>query len=167
MIVLDLHSEQFPQYDRLHQYFGQPYIWCMLHNFGGTLGMFGSLTILNEVLKQSSTCTTKLNLILQRPFTARKAINSTMIGTGLTPEGINQNYVVYDLMSEMAWRSEPINLTAWVDHYINRRYGKFDINVSEAWQILKNTIYDFQGLENIRGKYAISRTPSLNINTWV
>lgn len=49
MIVLDLHSEQFPQYNRLQQYFGQPYIWCMLHNFGGTLGMFGSLDIINEV----------------------------------------------------------------------------------------------------------------------
>jgi alpha-N-acetylglucosaminidase len=36
-----------------------------------------------------------------------------MVGTGLTPEGINQNYVVYDLMNEMAWRMEPTNLTEW------------------------------------------------------
>lgn len=49
MIVLDLQSEQFPQYGRLPQYFGQPYIWCMLHNFGGTLGNFGSISILNQV----------------------------------------------------------------------------------------------------------------------
>lgn len=49
MIILDLQSEQFPQYQRLDQYFGQPYIWCMLHNFGGTLGMFGSVNKINEV----------------------------------------------------------------------------------------------------------------------
>lgn len=49
MIILDLQSEQFPQFHRLDQYFGQPYIWCMLHNFGGTLGMFGSVDIINEV----------------------------------------------------------------------------------------------------------------------
>jgi alpha-N-acetylglucosaminidase len=36
-----------------------------------------------------------------------------MIGTGLTPEGINQNYVMYDLMNDMAWRAEPVNLTEW------------------------------------------------------
>lgn len=49
MIILDLQSEEFPQFDRLQQYFGQPYIWCMLHDFGGTLGMFGSASIVNEV----------------------------------------------------------------------------------------------------------------------
>lgn len=49
MIVLDLQSEQFPQYKRLNSYYGQPFIWCMLHNFGGTLGMFGSAEIINHV----------------------------------------------------------------------------------------------------------------------
>jgi alpha-N-acetylglucosaminidase len=49
MIVLDLQSEQWPQYNRLEEYFGQPFIWCMLHDFGGTLGMFGSSSIVNEV----------------------------------------------------------------------------------------------------------------------
>lgn len=49
MIVLDLQSEQFPQFARLDQYFGQPYIWCMLHNFGGTLGMHGSAYVINTV----------------------------------------------------------------------------------------------------------------------
>lgn len=38
-----------------------------------------------------------------------------MVGTGLTPEGINQNYVIYDLMNEMAYRQEPVNLDKWLD----------------------------------------------------
>ncbi|KAJ8976546.1 hypothetical protein NQ317_011809 [Molorchus minor] len=109
MIILDLQSEQFPQYDRLQQYFGQPYIWCMLHDFGGTLGVFGSVNKINEnVLK------------------ARSENGSTMIGTGLTPEGINQNYVIYDLMIESAWRTSPSNLTEWFRNYTIRRYGKTD-----------------------------------------
>lgn len=49
MLVLDLQSEQFPQYDKLDSFFGQPFIWCMLHNFGGNLGMFGSLDTINKV----------------------------------------------------------------------------------------------------------------------
>lgn len=36
-----------------------------------------------------------------------------MIGTGLTPEGINQNYVIYDLMNEMAYREQPVDLHQW------------------------------------------------------
>lgn len=38
---------------------------------------------------------------------------STMVGTGLTPEGINQNYVIYELMNEMAYRHEPVDLDDW------------------------------------------------------
>jgi alpha-N-acetylglucosaminidase len=36
-----------------------------------------------------------------------------MIGTGLTPEGINQNYVIYELMSEMSYRQKPVDLNSW------------------------------------------------------
>lgn len=55
MIVLDLQSERSPQYQNLEQYFGQPFIWCMLHNFGGTLGMFGSSTMVNYVKERLRT----------------------------------------------------------------------------------------------------------------
>lgn len=68
---------------------------------------------------------------------ARNEANSTMIGTGLTPEGINQNYVIYDLMTESAWRTEPANLTEWFTNYTIRRYGRRDEYVIHAWQILK------------------------------
>lgn len=59
-----------------------------------------------------------------------------MIGTGLTPEGINQNYVIYDLMSESAWRTEPANLTEWFGNYATRRYGSENDNATKAWQLL-------------------------------
>lgn len=49
MLVLDLQSETNPQYERMHSFYGQPFVWCMLHNFGGTLGMHGSVEILNTV----------------------------------------------------------------------------------------------------------------------
>lgn len=49
MLVLDLQSENYPQYNRTFSFYGQPFIWCMLHNFGGTLGMHGSVEIVNTV----------------------------------------------------------------------------------------------------------------------
>ncbi|XP_019869877.2 alpha-N-acetylglucosaminidase isoform X2 [Aethina tumida] len=149
MIVLDLQSEEFPQYERLDQYFGQPYIWCMLHNFGGTLGMFGSVDILN-----------------QRPIDARNSENSTMIGTGITMEGINQNYVIYEFMIENMWRQEPVNKSQWFNDYARRRYGKDNAIASKAWSILMDSVYNFKGLERIRGHYAITRSPRNNIETW-
>lgn len=36
-----------------------------------------------------------------------------MVGIGVTMEGLNPNYVLYDLMLEMGWREEPADLTVW------------------------------------------------------
>lgn len=55
-------------------------------------------------------------LTIQRVIDARKFPNSTMIGTGLTMEGIDQNYVVYDNMLEMGWRNEAPDLNKWYSY---------------------------------------------------
>lgn len=81
MIVLDLNSEQSPVWSRTKSYFGKPFIWCLLHNYGGTRGIYGNLYNIGS-----------------SPVNARNAPGSTMIGVGMTPEAIEHNPVVYDLM---------------------------------------------------------------------
>ena len=49
----------------------------------------------------------------QGPSEGRKFPNSTMIGIGMTMEGINQNEVNYEFFSETSWMPEPRNATAW------------------------------------------------------
>ncbi|KAJ9597696.1 hypothetical protein L9F63_011450, partial [Diploptera punctata] len=153
MIILDLQSELSPQYKRLHSYYGQPFIWCMLHNFGGTLGLYGAVNNVNQV-----------QLAL---FDGRGLENGTMIGTGLTPEGINQNYVMYDFMNEMAWRTEPANLTEWFTSYAIRRYGGENEHADNAWQLLKSGVYSYTGMRRVRGKYIICHRPSTRLRSWV
>jgi len=55
MIVLDLFSEVYPMYITTNFFYGQPFIWCMLHNFGGTLEMYGVLETVNKVNMYSIT----------------------------------------------------------------------------------------------------------------
>ena len=43
MIVLDLYAEIQPIWMKTNSFYGQPFIWCMLHNFGGNIGMHGTL----------------------------------------------------------------------------------------------------------------------------
>lgn len=52
ILVLDLQADKFPRYIGTSSFYGQPFIWCMLHNFGGTLGMHGSFDGVNEVIVQ-------------------------------------------------------------------------------------------------------------------
>ncbi|XP_039286739.1 alpha-N-acetylglucosaminidase isoform X2 [Nilaparvata lugens] len=147
MIVLDLHAELFPQYETFDSFFGQPFIWCMLHNFGGTLGLQGSAENLNL-----------------GPFKARIFANSSMIGTGLTPEGINQNYIVYDIMSEVGYRQKPMDLNLWFQQYSIRRYGVDNKFSKEMWTLLKNSIYSYNGPVSLHGKYILVHQPSLKLS---
>ncbi|XP_044735480.1 alpha-N-acetylglucosaminidase-like [Chrysoperla carnea] len=146
LLILDLMSELFPQYKLMDNYFGHYFIWCMLHNFGGTLGNFGSIPNINKGI-----------------FDARTYNGSTMIGAGLTPEGILQNYVVYDFMVDMFWRPNSVNLSEWFTEYIGRRYGQIEQHSNNAWQILKAGIYNYTGTVHLHGAYVYNIKPSTKL----
>lgn len=150
ILVLDLQSEQHPQYERTFSYYGQPYIWCMLHNFGGTLDIHGSFSTVN-----------------QRVTYARGLANSTMVGVGITPEGIFQNYIMYDFALKQAWDSRVYDLEQWVNEYARRRYGVRDERIDMAMQVLRRSAYSYIGLDKISGRYAVCRRPSPSFSSMV
>ncbi|KAM3733923.1 hypothetical protein ACB098_11G174400 [Castanea mollissima] len=125
MIVLDLYADVKPIWKNSSHFYGTPYVWCMLHNFGGNIEMYGIF-----------------DAISSGPVDARVSKNSTMVGVGMCMEGIEQNPVVYELMSEMAFRSEKVQLLEWLKSYSYRRYGKAIHQVEAAWEILYHTIYN-------------------------
>ncbi|XP_052092160.1 alpha-N-acetylglucosaminidase-like isoform X1 [Mytilus californianus] len=125
MIVLDLFSEVSPIYTYTESYYGQPYIWCMLHDFGGTMELYGALDSINT-----------------GPFEGRNMTNSTMVGLGLTPEGIYQNEVIYEFFMENVWRKQPRDITKWISDFTRKRYGKYNKFVDLAWQYLKTSVYN-------------------------
>ena len=125
MIILDLYSESHPVWNRTEAYYGKPWIWNMLHNFGGNVSMFG-----------------RMKNVAEYPSAALHDPNSgKMMGIGLTPEGIEQNPALYELMLENVWRDEPIDTDEWLKGYAKRRYGAINSSINEAWGILKNTVY--------------------------
>ncbi|KAK9107947.1 hypothetical protein Syun_023958 [Stephania yunnanensis] len=125
LIVLDLFAEVKPIWITSEQFYGVPYIWCMLHNFAGNIEMYGVL-----------------DAIASGPVEARKSENSTMVGLGMSMEGIEQNPVVYDLMAEMAFQHEKLDVKMWIGLYPKRRYGKVHSLILESWNILYHTVYN-------------------------
>ncbi|CAG5128828.1 unnamed protein product [Candidula unifasciata] len=125
MIILDLCAETLPVYQRVQSYYGQPFIWCMLHNFGGTMELYGAVDNINK-----------------GPFIARAFPNSTMIGIGLAPEGIHQNEVIYEFMTENAWRTAPRDVQQWVVSFAQQRYGVNNTALNTAWQLLMKNVYN-------------------------
>ncbi len=74
--------------------------------------------------------------IFQDVFSSRKNYSS-MIGIGLTPEGIEQNDIIYDFMMETTWYTSPVDLDIWVSNYTHRRYGFVDEDLINAWHLLQ------------------------------
>lgn len=126
MIILDLWSETNPAWNKTEAYYGKPWIWCMLQNFGGNIGLFGRM---NNVANDPANA-------LHNPDAGK------MRGIGLTPEGTEQNPALYALMLENVWRDKPIDLDNWLKEYAHRRYGKPNADVNAAWTILRNTVYN-------------------------
>ncbi|MBK0379695.1 alpha-N-acetylglucosaminidase [Mucilaginibacter segetis] len=125
MIILDLWSENHPVWKTNNAYYGKPWIWCMLLNFGGNISMYG-----------------RMDVVAQEPAKALKSPEANKIsGIGLTPEAIEQNPVMYELMLENAWTDQPIDAAEWLKGYAWRRYGSKNQYADKAWEILHHTVY--------------------------
>lgn len=133
MLVLDLYSENRPQWGnsestwyRKEGFNGHDWAFCMLLNFGGNVGMFGKLQhVVDEYYK--ARCT---------------SFKSTMKGVGLTMEGIENNPVMYELVSELPWRDAKFAWKEWLHDYVEARYGNINNGkVHDAWLLLARSVY--------------------------
>lgn len=125
MIILDLFSEEFPVWQQTKAFYGKQWVWNMLQNFGDRCAMFG-----------------RMSNVANDPATALADPSSgSLVGVGLTPEAIEQNPAVFELMMENVWSKTPIDLDNWLKGYILRRYGGSNDALIAAWGVLKNTVY--------------------------
>lgn len=126
MLLLDLAAEIEPVWKRTNAFYGKPWIWNMLHNFGGNVNLFG-----------------RMDGVAAGPAAALNDKSSgKMWGIGLTMEAIEQNPVLYELMMEHTWRTEPITLDTWLPKYVLNRYATNSSDLVNAWQILRQTVYN-------------------------
>jgi hypothetical protein len=109
----------------------------MLGNFGERPGLFGRLPAAATA----------------PPLALASSVPGTMVGTGMTPEGINTNPIVYNLYAVMCWRGAAApDLDVWVQQYYRRRYGlslkgsgggrgATEAAAARAWGLLQRSVY--------------------------
>lgn len=126
MIVLDLNTDYEPIWKRTEAFYGKPWIWNMLHNYGGNNSLFGRI---EAVATQPAEA-------LNDPKSGR------MVGIGLTMEAIEQTPVLYELMTQNTWQKKPIDLNQWLPGYLFNRYGVKSQDALDAWQTLRTTVFN-------------------------
>jgi len=123
-VLLDMFDEVDSEWDKFQHfsYFGAPFIWSVLHNFGGNTGLWGDLGLLNRA-----------------PF---EAFKYGAIGTGAAPEGIDQNPIYYQLVADVNWMISPLeSIEDYSVQYSNERYGIRHSGFQRAWRLLTRSVY--------------------------
>jgi alpha-N-acetylglucosaminidase len=127
MLILDLYSESQPQWQRTKSYFGKPWIWCQLHDFGGNMGLYGQIMNLTH-----------------NPIQALNQSDS-LVGFGLTMEGQEGNEILYDLLLDQAWSGTPIDTRVYFRYWVTSRYAGNNSIPGElytAWDTMRKTLYN-------------------------
>ena len=135
IVVLDLASEIKPNWGdpetpsktkREDGYAPHDWMFCMLLNFGGNVGLHG-----------------RLDNVIGGYYKAKDSkYGKDMTGFGLTPEGIENNPVMYELLPELIWREDRVSRDGWLKEYALARYGANNADVNAAWKSLGATIYN-------------------------
>jgi alpha-N-acetylglucosaminidase len=153
MIILDLYSEAHPVWNRFPStggdkggaYYGKPWIWNMLHNFGGNISLWGRMT----------------NAAKDPAAALHDKSSGKMQGIGLTMEGIEQNPALYHLMLENVWSSDGVDVAGWLPQYTMQRYGVKNDSINKAWSILERSVYN-GGLGEGGNESIIVSRPTIN-----
>eukprot|EP01061_Rhynchopus_euleeides_P037999 TRINITY_DN6534_c0_g1_i1.p1 TRINITY_DN6534_c0_g1~~TRINITY_DN6534_c0_g1_i1.p1 ORF type:complete len:676 (+),score=228.04 TRINITY_DN6534_c0_g1_i1:158-2029(+) len=165
LLVLDLFSESRPLFPSNGGYFGKPFVWCLLHNFGGRPGVYGNLRSAYHDIITS----------MAQPVTS-------LAGLGISMEATGSNPIIYDMVLDMAWQGTGLNdaplqplwgkknpaipidsLYAWEGRWVASRYGGGGSGgggVEAAWQLLLHTVYEYD-IEPDTAKWRIYNRPSM------
>ncbi|CAI5441685.1 unnamed protein product [Caenorhabditis angaria] len=125
LIILDLYAEIEPSWSSTNSFYGHYFVWCLLHNFGGTREIRGNLKQIDKgyqlgIMKNSK----------------------NMIGGGLTMEAIDQNYIIYQFMIDRMWTDNIISINNWLKIYSESRYSTKSELAHKLWSLLAQTFYD-------------------------
>ena len=143
ILILDLFSECRPMWGipsiwkREKGYEQHDWLFCMIENFGGNVGLHGRMDqLLNNFY-----------------LTKNNPLAVHLKGIGLTMEGSENNPVMFELMCELPWRPEKFTKEEWLKEYISARYGSYDETIAKAWSILANGIYNCPFGNNQQGPH--------------
>lgn len=132
MIILDLANEypehvwNIEQVWKKHEgYSGKQWVFSYVPNFGGKTPYTGYLDMYATGAIEA----------LNSPY------SENLIGFGSAPEGIENNEVVYELLGDMGWAHEEIDLDQWMKEYSEARYGNYPEKVKEGWKLLRESVF--------------------------
>lgn len=133
MLILDLATDynKYVYYnefgwDYFDGFYGKMWVYSVIPNMGG-----------------KSVWTGVLDYYVNGHLTAIKdPKKGNMAGIGMAPEGFENDELLFELYTDVFWKSTETNLEDWLRNYAINRYGAYPTRVQEAWVLLRQTAYN-------------------------
>lgn len=124
-LLLDYYCERMEVWQKTRSYYGVPFIWCYLGNFGGNTFLAGNLEDINAKVEN-----------------ALGTAGSNLRGIGSTLEGFDCNPFIYQYVFEKAWDFDlHKDVDAYAFRLADRRVGAESRGGRSAWKDLLSKIY--------------------------
>ncbi len=147
MVIIDLANESYAGWKKHEGFYGKPWIYSTINNYGGNSQLGGNLPFLAS----------------DAPAMLANPKKGNVAGFGISPEGIENNEVVYELLTQMAWTSKEVNIKSYWEEYTLQRYGQTDNDINEAWLSLLGSVYS-KNNEHALNLYQARPLYSSNVN---
>ena len=124
-ILLDYYCERMEVWRKTQSYYGIPFIWCYLGNFGGNTFLAGNIKEVSDLIEG-----------------AFAEAGPSFKGLGSTLEGFDCNPFMYQFIFEKAWdMPQHQDLDSWATSLARMRAGVDNAEAAAAWKELFDEIY--------------------------
>lgn len=106
-------------------FYGKPWVYSVIPNMGGKSGMTGILSFYANGHLEA----------LASPHKGR------LEAFGMAPEGIENNEVIYELLTDAGWSDRPIDVEQWLSGYSASRYGSCPDGMDAFWKGTLRSVY--------------------------
>ena len=124
MTMLDYYCEYKEMWREHEGFYGLPFIWCYLGNFGGNTNVQGRVKEAGERIER-----------------ALKECGDNLVGIGSTLEGLDVQQFPYEYILEKAWDFAKTDEQV-INELADRHAGRVSQPVREAWKLLYNQVLD-------------------------
>ena len=124
MTMLDYYCEYKEMWREHEGFYGQPFIWCYLGNFGGNTNVQGRV-------KEAG----------QRIERALAECGDNLVGIGSTLEGLDVQQFPYEYILEKAWNFAKTDEQV-INELADRHAGTVSQPAREAWRLLYDSVLD-------------------------
>ena len=124
MTMLDYYCEYKEMWRDHEGFYGQPFIWCYLGNFGGNTNVQGRIKEAGERLER-----------------ALQECGPSLVGIGSTLEGLDVQQFPYEYILEKAWDIAKTDQQV-INELADRHAGRKSDSAREAWKLLYEKVLD-------------------------